>query len=83
MFRKLSAVFPIGILLAAVSVAPALARTGSYDVVQPHRPVMVSPDDFGSDAYNSYAMQPGQDDRRSLGETPALPWTQDPSSPKG
>jgi hypothetical protein len=38
---------------------------------------------YGSDAYNSYAMQPGPGARRSLGETPALPFTQDPESPRG
>jgi hypothetical protein len=44
---------------------------------------MLSPAIYGSDAYNSYAMQPDQDNRRSLGETSALPWTQDPDSPGG
>ena len=83
MFRKLPTVLPIAILLGAVSAAPALAQSPRHHVAQPHRHVMVSPVIYGSDAYNSYAMQPGQDDRRSLGETPALPWTQDPSSPKG
>jgi hypothetical protein len=83
MFRKLTTVFPIALLLGAVSAAPALARTHSHNVVQPHRPVMVSPYAFGSDAYNSFALQPSQSNRRALGETPALPFTQDPESPRG
>jgi hypothetical protein len=83
MFRKLTTVLPIAILLGAVSAAPALAQTPSHHVVQPHRHVMVSPYAYGSDAYNSYAMQPGQGYRRSIGETPAVPFTQDPESPRG
>jgi hypothetical protein len=83
MFRKLTTVLPIAILLGTVSAAPALARTPGH-AVQPLRPVMaVSPHAYGSDAYNSYAMQPGQGARRSLGETPALQFTQDPDSPRG
>jgi hypothetical protein len=83
MFRKLPTVLPIAILLGAVSAAPALAQAPSHHVAQPQRHVMVSPYAYGSDAYNSYAMQPGQSERRALGETPALPWTQDPDSPRG
>jgi hypothetical protein len=77
MFRKLPSVLPIAILLGAVSAAPALAQTPSHHVVQ-HRHVTVSPYAYGSDAYNSYAMQPSQG--RLPGETPALPFTQDPDS---
>jgi hypothetical protein len=84
MFHKMPAVLPIAILLGAVSAAPALARTPSHHAVQPLRPVMaVSPYAYGSDAYNSYAMQPGQGGLRSLGTTPAVPWVQDPASPRG
>jgi hypothetical protein len=83
MFRKLPTVLPIAVLLAAVSAAPALAKTRGHHVVQPVRHVVVSPYAYGSDAYDSYAMQPGQGDRRSLGEAPALPWIQDPDSPRG
>jgi hypothetical protein len=82
MFRKLTTVLPLAILLGAVSAAPALAQTPSHHVVQPHRHVTVSPYAYGSDAYDSYAMHPGQGDRRSIGETPAVPFTQDPESPK-
>jgi hypothetical protein len=81
MFRKLATLLPIAILLGAVS-APALAQPRSH-VAQPRRHLSVSPITYGSNAYNSYAMQPGQGQRRSLGETPALPWTQDPDSPRG
>src|ERR1700686_2486280 len=83
MSRKLPRVLPIVIPLAAVSAAPALAKSRSHHVVQPVRHVVASPYAYGSDAYNSYAMQPGRDDRRSLGEAPALPWIQDPDSPRG
>jgi hypothetical protein len=80
-FRKLTTVLPIAILLSAVSAAPALARTSSHHAVQPLRPVMaVSPYAYGSDAFNSYAIQPIQGGHRALGETPALPFTQDPES---
>jgi hypothetical protein len=80
MFRKLPTILPIAILLGAVSAAPALAQTVSHHV---SRHVVVSPYAYGSDAYNNYAMDPGQGGRQSLGETPALPWTQDPDSPRG
>ena len=81
MFRKLPTVLAIAILLGAVSAAPALARTSRHHAVQPLRPVMaVSPYAHGSDAYDSYAMQPIQGGRRALGETPDLPFTQDPES---
>jgi hypothetical protein len=84
MFGKLTTVLPIAILLGAVSAAPALARIPRHHAVQPLRPVMaVSPYAYGSDAYNSYAMQPVQGGHRALGETPALPFTQDPESPRG
>jgi hypothetical protein len=83
MSRKLPSVLPIVILLAAVSAAPALAKSRSHHVVQPVRHVVASPYAYGNDAYDSYAMQPGRDDRRSLGEAPALPWIQDPDSPRG
>jgi hypothetical protein len=83
MFRKLTTVLPIAILLGAVSTAPALAQTHSHHTMQAHRHIMVSPVIFGSDAYNSYAAQPDQSQRRSLGETRAVPWIQDPESPRG
>jgi hypothetical protein len=81
MFWKLPTVPPIAILLAAVSTAPALAQTRDH-AGQPHRHVMASPSSYGSDAYNSYAMPPSDSERQSLGETPALPWIQDPDSPR-
>jgi hypothetical protein len=80
MFRKLPTVLPIAILLGAVSGAPALAQTPSHQLVQPHRHVRVSPYSYGSNAYNSYAVQPGQGNRQSLGKTPAIPWIRDPES---
>jgi hypothetical protein len=83
MFRKLPTVLPIAILLGAVSAAPALAQPRSHHLAQPDRQVWTSPVTYGSDAYNSYAMQPDQSQRRDLGRTPALPWTQDPDSPRG
>jgi hypothetical protein len=76
MFRKLTTVLPLAILLGAISAAPALAQTPSHHHMVRH--VMVSPYAYGSDAYNSYAMQPSQG--RLPGETPALPFTQDPDS---
>jgi hypothetical protein len=78
MFRKLTTVLPLAILLGAVSAAPALAQARSHHVAQPHRHTSKSPVTFGSDAYDSYAMQPSQG--RLPGETPALPFTQDPDS---
>jgi hypothetical protein len=84
MFRKLTTVPPIAVLLGAFSAVPALARTPSHHAARPLRPVMaVSPYAYGSDAYSSYAMQPIQGGRRAVGETPALPFTQDPESPRG
>jgi hypothetical protein len=80
MFRKLT-VLPIAIVLGAVSAAPALARTTLHHAVQPHRHISVSPATFGSDAYDSYGRQPSRG--RLPGETRALPFTQDPDSPKG
>jgi hypothetical protein len=86
MFRKLHTVLPIAILLGAVSAAPALAKTHSHHVV--HLGHTVSPYAYGADAYGSvipasYAAQPSQGGRRSLGETDALPWTKDPDAPRG
>jgi hypothetical protein len=83
MFRKLPTVLPIAILLGAVSAAPALAQTRSHHVVKSHGHLRVSPVAYGSDGYDSYAMQPGQSERPYLGEAPAVPWTQDPLSPGG
>ena len=84
MFRKLSTVLPIAILLGAFSAAPTLARTPSHHAARPLRPIMaVSPYVYRSDAYGSYAMQPIQGGRRTVGETLALPFTQDPESPRG
>jgi hypothetical protein len=83
MSRKLPGVLPMAILLAAVSAAPALAKSRSHHVVQPVRHVVASPCAYGSDAYDSYAMQPGHGDGRSSREAPALPWIQDPDSPRG
>jgi hypothetical protein len=74
MFRKPNTVLPIALLLGIVSAAPALAQTGSHHAAKPHRQVRVSP-------VNSFAMQPSQG--RLPGETRALPFTQDPASPKG
>jgi hypothetical protein len=51
MFRKLTTVLPIAILLGAVSAAPALAQTRSHHVVQPHRHVRVSPNAGGAYAF--------------------------------
>jgi hypothetical protein len=81
MSHKLTALLPIAILLGTVSVAPALAQTPSHHLVQPNWHTSVSPATFGSDAYDSYGMQPSQG--RLPGETPALPFTQDPDSPQG
>jgi hypothetical protein len=85
MFYKIPTILPIAMLLGALSAAPALAQPRSHHIVQPLRQIMVSPLSYGSgsDAYSSYAMQPGQGERRSLGEVPALPWVQDPDSPRG
>jgi hypothetical protein len=79
MLRKPNTFLPIAVLLGAVSTAPALAQTRDH-AVQPVRSVMVSSYAHGSDAYDSNAMQARQDDRQALGETPALPFTQDPDS---
>ena len=81
MLRKLNTVLPIAVLLGAVSAAPALARTRSHHVAQPHRHTSKSPVTFGTDAYDSFGTQPSQG--RLPGETRALPFTQDPDSPKG
>jgi hypothetical protein len=78
MFRKLPTVLSIAVLLAAVSAAPALTRIPRHHVVQPYRHTSVLPVVFGSDAYDR--IQPSQ--RRLPGETPNLPWTQDPDSPR-
>jgi hypothetical protein len=83
MFHKMPAVLPIAILLGAVSAAPALAQTGSHKVVQPRRHVMVLPHPYRGNAYGSHAMQPSQGERQQLGETPDIPWIQDPHSPGG
>ena len=81
MFRKLTPLLTIATLLGAVS-APALAQTRSDHMVQLHRHVGVSPYAYDSVISSSYATQRVQGKRRSLGETPAVPWTQDPESPK-
>jgi hypothetical protein len=81
MFRKLTTVLPIAVLLGAVSAVPALARTTRHHVAQPHRHTSVLPATFGSDAYDSFGRRPSR--VRLPGETPALPFTQDPDSPKG
>jgi hypothetical protein len=88
MFRKLTTLLPLTILLGAVSAAPALAKTHSHHVMNRHGQIMVSPYASGADAYGSvipagYAAQPSQVGHRSLGETPALPFTQDPDAPRG
>jgi hypothetical protein len=86
MSRKLPIVLPIAILLGAVSAAPTLALARSHHVVQPDY-ARVSPYAYGSVISGSYETQSRQAkreaDRRALGETPALPFTQDPASPKG
>jgi hypothetical protein len=82
MSHKLPIVLPIAILLGAVSAAPTLALARSHHVVQPHY-VMASPHAYGSVMSGSYAMQLRQAKRRALGETPALPFTQDPDAPDG
>ncbi len=66
------------LLLGAGSLAQA--RIPSHHVAHPYRHTSVFPVVFGSDAYDSYGSQPGQ--RRLPGETPNLPWTQDPDSPR-
>ncbi len=81
MSRKLPIVLPIAILLGAVSAAPTLALARSHHVVQPPYG-MVSPYADGSVISGSYETQLRQAKRRALGETPALPFTQDPDSPK-
>jgi hypothetical protein len=53
MFRKLTTVLPIAILLGAVSAAPALAQTPSHHLVQPHRQARVSPYAGGAFAFAS------------------------------
>jgi hypothetical protein len=58
----------------------AQARIPSHHVVHTYRHASVLPVVFGSDAYDSYGIQPSQ--RRLPGETPSLPWTQDPASPR-
>jgi hypothetical protein len=83
MFRKLATHLPIAILLGAVSAAPALAQPRSHHVVHSPRHVEPSRVTFGSDAYSSYGMATDQGDRSSLGETPAVPWIQNPDSPRG
>jgi hypothetical protein len=83
MFHKMPAVLPIAILLGAVSAAPALAQTGSHQGVQRPRHVMVLPFLCRGNACGSHAMRPGQSKRQQLGETPDLPWIQDPHSPGG
>jgi hypothetical protein len=80
MFRELPTVLSIAILLAAVSAAPALTRIPRHHVVQPYRHTSVLPVVFGSDAHDNYGIQPSQ--RRLPGETPYLPWTQDPYYPR-
>jgi hypothetical protein len=83
MFHKMPAVLPMAILLGAVSAAPALAQPGSHQRVQPPRNVMALPFLCRDNAYGSHAMQPSQSKRQQLGETPDLPWIQDPHSPGG
>jgi hypothetical protein len=75
MFRKLASVLPIAILLGAVSAAPTLAQTPSHDEA-------VSPSAFGGDSYDSSALHPGQDERPSQGEAPAVSLPQDPEVPQ-
>jgi hypothetical protein len=83
MFHKMPAVLPIAILLGAASAAPAPAQTGSRQGVQLPRHVMVCPFLCRGNGHGSHAMQPGQSKRQQLGETPDLPWIQDPHSPGG
>jgi hypothetical protein len=83
MFHKMPAVLPIAILLGAVSAAAAPAQTGSHRGGQPPRHGMAPPFLCRGNAYGSHAMQPGQSKRQQLGETPDLPWIQDPHSPGG
>jgi hypothetical protein len=63
MFRKLTPLLPVVILLGAASAsAPALAQTGGHHVMQPHRHVRVSPDVGGFPNYaraaGAYAFAP-------------------------
>jgi hypothetical protein len=82
MSRKLPTALWICILLGAVSAAPALAQTRSHHMAQPYRHVRVSPYAHGRVISGNYETQSRQAKRRALGETPALPFTQDPYSPK-
>jgi hypothetical protein len=82
MSRKLPIVLPIAILLGAVSAVPTLALARSHHVVQPDY-ARVSPYAYGSVISGSYETQSRQAKRQALGETPALPFTQDPDSPTG
>jgi hypothetical protein len=72
------------LVLAAVLVlgtgSLAQAQKPSHHVAHPYRHTSVLPVAFGSDAYDSSRIQPSQ--RRLPGETPNLPWTQDPDSPR-
>jgi hypothetical protein len=81
MYRKPTTVLPIALLLGAVSAAPVLAQTSSDYLAQPHRQFSESPVTFRSGGYDSFGIRPAQD--RLPGEVPALPFTQDPASPKG
>jgi hypothetical protein len=78
MFRKIPTAVPIAILLGAVSAAPAPAQNRSHHVVQQHRHVSSIPCACRSNVDGGYVMRPGQGERQRLGETRALPWTQDP-----
>jgi hypothetical protein len=80
MSRKLPIILPIAILLGAVSAAPTLALARSHHVVQPDYG-RVSPFNGSYETQSRQAAR--QAKRRALGETPALPFTQDPYAPKG
>jgi hypothetical protein len=81
MFRKL----PTAFRLRSCSAPFRLRRwpkPAATHMVQRHRHVSASPYAYDSVISSSYVTQRGQAKRQSLGETPALPWTQDPESPK-